>query len=77
MGKVTSFFLTCPKYVNGRLGTTFCSQITFSVVGSVLKWSKLPQRGDPVESSWKGKLLTKIGDQLCTQLFGYSSVETP
>ena len=33
-GKSCQFFLTFPKYVNGRLGTTFCSQITFSVVGS-------------------------------------------
>ena len=42
MVKVANFF-TFPKYENGRLGTTFCSQITFSVVGRGLKWSKLPQ----------------------------------
>ena len=27
-----SLFFTFPKYENGRLGTNFCSQITFSVV---------------------------------------------
>ena len=27
-----------PKYVNGVLETTFCSQITFGVVGRGQKW---------------------------------------
>ena len=34
---------TLLKYVIGRLKTTFCSQITFGVVGRGQKWSKLPQ----------------------------------
>merc|ERR1712032_1294978 len=65
-GKSCQFFLTFPKYVNGRLGTTFYSQETFRVVGRGLKWSKLPQfhKGDPVGSSRSGKLLTKIGAKL-------------
>ena len=48
MGKVAIFF-TFPEYENGRLGTTFCSQITFSVVRRGLKLSNLPQfhKGGP------------------------------
>ncbi len=57
MGKVANFF-TFPKYVNGRLGTTFCSQITFSMVGRELKWSKLPQfhKGGPCREQQEGKM---------------------
>ena len=35
------FFFTFPKYVNGVLETTFCSQITFGLTGRWQKWSKL------------------------------------
>ena len=57
-GKSCQFFLTFPKYVNGRLGTTFCSQITFRVVGRGLKWSKLPQfhKGGPCREQQEGKI---------------------
>ena len=57
-GKSCQFFFTFPKYVNGRLGTTFCSQITFSVVGRGLKWSKLPQfhKGGPCREQQEGKI---------------------
>ena len=57
-GKSCQFFLTFPKYVNGRLGTTFCSQITFSVVGRGLKWSKLPQfhKGGPCREQQEGEM---------------------
>ena len=48
-GKSCQFFFTFPKYEIGRLGTTFCSQITFSVVGRGLKLSNMPQfhKGGP------------------------------
>ena len=57
-GKSCQFFLTFPKYVNGRLGTTFCSQITFRVVGRGLKWSKLPQfhKGGPCWEQQEAKM---------------------
>ena len=44
--------------MNGRLGTTFCSQITFSMVGRELKWSKLPQfhKGGPCREQQEGKI---------------------
>ena len=56
-GKSCQFFFTFPKYVNGRLGTTFYSQITFSVVVRGLKWSKLPQfhKGGPCREQQEGK----------------------
>ena len=41
-GKVANLF-TFPKYVSGRLGTTFHSQITFGMVGGWLKWAPPPQ----------------------------------
>ena len=34
-------FSTFPRYVNGVLETTFCSQITFGLAGRGQKWSKL------------------------------------
>jgi hypothetical protein len=40
-GKSCQFFLTFPKYVNGVLETTFCSQITFGLARRRQKWSKL------------------------------------
>ena len=57
-GKSCQFFLTFPKFVNGRLGTTFCSQITFRVVGRGLKWSKSPQfhKGGPCREQQEGKI---------------------
>ena len=57
-GKSCQFFLTFPKYVNGRLGTTFFSQITFSVVWRGLKWSKLPQfhKGGPCREQQEGEI---------------------
>ena len=65
MGKVAIFF-PFPKYANGRLGATFWSQITFSVVRRGPKWSNLPQfhKGDPVGSSRNEKIPTKIGGKL-------------
>ena len=39
--RVADFFFTFPKYVNGVLETTFCSQITFGLAGRGQKWSKL------------------------------------
>ena len=36
-----------PKYVNGVLETTFCSQITFGLVG----WGQVWKGGYPVEST--------------------------
>ena len=58
MGKVANFFLTFPKYENGRLGATFFSQITFSVVGRVPKWSNLPKfhKGGPCREQQEGKM---------------------
>ena len=57
MGKVANFF-TVPIYVNGRLGTTFCIQITYGIVGRGLKWSKLPQfhKGGPCREQQEGKM---------------------
>ena len=57
MGKVANFFLLFP-YVNGRLGATFFSQITFSVVGRVPKWSNLPKfhKGGPCREQQEGKM---------------------
>ena len=57
MGKVANF-LTFPKFVNGRLRTTFCSQIMFSMVGRELKWSKLPQfhKGGPCREQQEGEM---------------------
>ena len=57
MEKVANFF-TFPKYENGRLGTIFFSQITFSVVGSGPKWSNLPQfhKGGPCQEQQEGKM---------------------
>ena len=57
-GKSCQFFFTFPKYVNGRLGTTFFSQITFSVVWRGLKWSKLPQfhKGGPLREQQEGEM---------------------
>ena len=54
-GKNCQFFLTFLKYLNGRLVTSFCSQITFSVASRRPKWSYLSEfhkggpllRGDP------------------------------
>ena len=44
--------------MNGRLGTTFFSQITFSVVWRGLKWSKLPQfhKGGPCREQQEGEM---------------------
>ena len=39
--KSCQFLVTFPKYVNGVLETTFCSQITFGLAGRGQKWSKL------------------------------------
>ena len=39
--KSCQFFVTFPKYVNGVLETTFCSQTTFGQAGRGQKWSKL------------------------------------
>ena len=50
MGKVAIFF-TFPKYVSGRLGTTFCSQITFSMVERGLKWSNTSRK-----EKWQSQL---------------------
>ena len=57
-GKSCQFFLTFPKYVNGRLGTTFFSQIMFNVVWRGLKWSKLPQfhKGGPCREQQEGEM---------------------
>ena len=57
-GKSCQFFLTFPEYENGRLGTTFFSQITFSVVGRGSKWSNLPQfhKGGPCREQQEGKM---------------------
>ena len=41
--KGCQFFVTFPKYVNGVLETTFCTQITFGQAGTGQKWSKLAQ----------------------------------
>ena len=56
--KSCQFFFNFLKYVNGRLGTTFCSQITFSVVGRGLRWSKLPQfhKGGPCREQQEGEI---------------------
>ena len=57
-GKSCHFFKTFPKYENWRLGTTFCSQITFSVVGRGLKLSNMPQfhKGGPCREQQGGKM---------------------
>ena len=57
-GKSCQFFLTFPKYENGRLGATFFSQITFSVVGRGPKWSNLPKfhKGGPCREQQEGKM---------------------
>merc|ERR1719341_922136 len=81
-GKSCQFFLTFYKYVNERLGTTFCSQITFSVVRRGLKWSTFPlfHKGGPWQEQQEGKITNQNRCQVihtcCTQLFGYFSVET-
>ena len=51
-------FFTFPKYENGWLGTTFFSQITFSLVGRGPKWSNLPKfhKGGPCREQMEGKL---------------------
>ena len=58
MGKVANFFFTFPKYENGRLGTTFCSQITSNVVRRGPKWSNLPKfhKGGPCREQQEGKM---------------------
>ena len=57
-GKSCQIFFTFPKYEIGRLGTTFCSQITFSVVGRGLKLSNMPQfhKGGPCREQEGGKM---------------------
>ena len=47
-----------PKYENGRLETTFFSQITFGVVGRGSKWSNLPQfhKGGPCREQQEGEI---------------------
>ena len=72
-------FFIFPRNGNGRLGTIFCSQITFGVVRRGPEWSNLPQfhKGDPVGRRRKEKLLIKIGDKLDIQAtFWLFSVET-
>ena len=41
-----------------KVGDYFCSQITFSVLGRGLKWSKLPQfhKGGPCREQQEGKI---------------------
>ena len=50
--------MTLPKYVNGVLETTFCSQVTFGQAERVQNWPSFI-RGDSVRSKIKAKFMTK------------------
>ena len=52
------FFFTFPKYVNGVLETTFCSQITFGLARRGQKWSKLAyfHKGGPCREQYEAKI---------------------
>ena len=59
--KSCQFFVTFPKYVNGVLETTFCSQITFGLTGRWQKWSKLAYfRKGKVQKKKFEKKLTNV-----------------
>ena len=57
MGKVANF-LNFLKYENGRMGTTFFSQNTYSVVGRGPMWSSWTQfyKGGPCQEKKEGKI---------------------
>ena len=59
-------FFTFPKYVNGVLETTFCSQITFGLAGRGQKWSKLAQfrKGGPCREQYDAKIINTYKCQL-------------
>ena len=55
-----------PKYVNGVLETTFCSQITFGLAGRWQKWSKLAyfRKGGPCREQYGAKIINTYKCQL-------------
>ena len=64
--KSCQFFVTFPKYVNGLLETTFCSQITFGLTGRWQKWSKLTyfRKGGPCREQYDAKIINTYKCQL-------------
>ena len=64
--KSCQFFVTFPKYVNGVLETTFCSQITFGLAGRWQKWSKLAYfcKGGPCREQYGAKIINTYKCQL-------------
>ena len=64
--KSCQFFVTFPKYVNGVLETTFCSQITFGLTGRWQKWSKLAyfRKGGPCREQYDAKIINTYKCQL-------------
>ena len=64
--KSCQFFVTFPKYVNGVLETTFCSQITFGLTGRWQKWSKLAyfRKGGPCREQYGAKIINTYKCQL-------------
>ena len=59
-------FFTFPKYVNGVLETTFCTHITFGLVGRGRKWSKLAKfrKGGPCREQYEAKITNAYKCQL-------------
>ena len=64
--KSCQIFVTFPKYVNGVLETTFCSQITFGLTGRWQKWSKLAyfRKGGPCREQYDAKIINTYKCQL-------------